>query len=201
MEFQEITEEFIHKQINKINIKKATGKDGISAKMLKLAEPVIAKPVSNMINKSLKSSVFPFKLKEAEVIPLHKKNNTLDKSNYRPVSILPVLSKKFERAIYNQLINHFNIHFHPFLSAFRPGYGCHTTLLKILEDWKRALDDNKFVAAVLMDLSKAFDCLPHDLLLLKLEAYGLSKSSLNLINNYLSNRKQCVKVGTSISKW
>ena len=55
LEFQEITEEFIHKQINKINIKKATGKDGISAKMLKLAEPVIAKPVSNMINKSLKS--------------------------------------------------------------------------------------------------------------------------------------------------
>ena len=60
------------------------------------------------------------------------------------------------------------------LSAFRPGFGCQTTLLKIVEDWKRALDDNKYIAAISMDLSKAFDCLPHNLLLLKLEAYGLT---------------------------
>ena len=60
------------------------------------------------------------------------------------------------------------------LSAFRPGFGCQTALLKIVEDWKRALDDNKYIAAIPMDLSKAFDCLPHNLLLLKLEAYGLT---------------------------
>jgi hypothetical protein len=65
-------------------------------------------------------------------------------------------------------------HFHPMLSAFRPGFGCQTALLKIVEDWKRALDDNKYIAAISMDLSKAFDCLPHNLLLLKLEAYGLT---------------------------
>jgi hypothetical protein len=91
--------------------------------------------------------------------------------------------------------------FHPYLSAFRSGYGCQTALLKIIEDWKNALDQHKFAAAILMDLSKAFDCLPHDLLLQKLKYYGTSKSALNLIQNYLSNRKQCVKLGTALSTW
>ena len=76
------------------------------------------------------------------------------------------------------------------LSAFRSGFGCQTALLKIVEDWKRALDDNKYIAAISMDLSKAFDCLPHNLLLLKLEAYGLTKQSLNLLKNYLKEREQ-----------
>jgi hypothetical protein len=87
------------------------------------------------------------------------------------------------------------------LSAFRKGYGCQTALLKVIEDWKKALDQNKYVAAILMDLSKAFDCLPHDLLILKLKTYGVSPSALNLIDSYLKNRKQCVKVGPHISNW
>ena len=89
-------------------------------------------------------------------------------------------------------------HFHPMFSAFRPGFGCQTALLNIVEDWKRALDDNKYIAAISMDLSKAFDCLPHNLLLLKLEAYGLTKQSLNLLKNYLEEREQRVKVGVLI---
>ena len=71
--------------------------------------------------------------------------------------------------------------FHASLSAFRSGYGCQTALLKIIEDWKKALDENIFVAAILMDLSKAFDCLPHKLLINKLDAYGVSESALKLI--------------------
>ena len=72
---------------------------------------------------------------------------------------------------------------------------------KIVEDWKRALDDNKYIAAISMDLSKAFDCLPDNLLLLKLEAYGLTKQSLNLLKNYLEEREQRVKVGGTYSEW
>ena len=108
---------------------------------------------------------------------------------------LPCISKIFERAIHHQLMEFLEDHFHPMLSAFRPGFGCQTALLKIVEDWKRALDDNKYIAAISMDLSKAFDCLPHNLLLLKLEAYGLTKQSLNLLKNYLEEREQRVKVG------
>jgi hypothetical protein len=117
------------------------------------------------------------------------------------VSILPVVSKFFERDIYEQLSHYFENTFQPFLSAFRPGFGCSTALLKIIEDWKKAIDCNQYTAAVLMDLSKASDCLPHDLLILKLEAYGFSKSALNVMYSYLSERKQCVQVGVDFSTW
>ena len=91
-------------------------------------------------------------------------------------SVLPTISKFVERAIFDQLTDFFNFYFHPSLSAFRKGFGCQTALLKIIGDWKKALDENKYIAAILMDLSKAFDCLPHDLILLKLEAYVCQKS-------------------------
>jgi hypothetical protein len=79
---------------------------------------------------------FPEKLKEAQVVPCYKKSNALDKSNYRPVSILPVISKFFERAINDQLVFYFSKIFHPYLSAFRSGYGCQTALLKIMKTGK-----------------------------------------------------------------
>ena len=134
-------------------------------------------------------------------MPLHKKNSQLEAGNYRPVSILPIVSKFFERAIYQQLIYYFDNIFNPYLSAFRPGYGCNTALIKVFEDWKNTVDNNVYVAAVLMDLTKAFDCLPHDLLLLRLKAYCLSEYALNLIDDYLSNRKQRVKVDTYFNSW
>ena len=163
--------------------------------MIKLAKPVVTGPITSLINKSIETSIFPDQLKVAQVNPLFKnKNDQLDKTNYRPVSVLPAISKLFERTIFDQLSSFFENHFHPFLSAFRSGHGCQTALLKIIEDWKKALDDNKFVAAILMDISKAFDCLPHNLLLLKLKTYGLSDSTLNLLFSYLHQRKQCIKV-------
>ena len=112
------------------------------------------------------------------------------------MSILPILSKLYERSINVQLMDYFSQHFNLYLSAFRPGYGCQNMLLRIIEDWKQALDDNKYIAAILMDLSKAFDCLPHELRLLKLKTYGLSDSAVKLIQSYLSNREQCVKLGS-----
>ena len=90
-----------------------------------------------------KVSEFPDECKKAMVNPLHKKNSTLDKENNRPVSILPILSKLYERAINAQLMYFFETKFHTYLSAFRPGYGCQSTLLRIIEDWKQALDVNK----------------------------------------------------------
>ena len=197
LEFKPIEENFISKQINKLSSKKATGHDGISAKVLKLAQPAVLKPITFLINETIKMSEFPDECKKAMVSPLHKKNSTQDKENYRPVSILPIMSKLYERAINVQLMEFFETKFNTYLSAFRPGYGCQSTLLRIIEDWKQALDDKKYVAAILMDLSKAFDCLPHDLLLLKLKYYGLSDKALKLMESYLTNRKQCVKLGST----
>ena len=197
LSFTSIDESFVTKQIYKMNSKKATGLDGLSVKMIKLAEPIITKPLTKLINKSIENSQFPKSFKIAQVAPIYKKKSSLDKANYRPVSLLPVMSKVFERAIYTQLMSHFDNIFNPFLSAFRPGYGCNTTLLKIVEDWKASLEKNHYVAAVMMDLSKAFDCLPHNLLVLKLKHYGLDDKSVSLIDSYLSHRTQCVRVGDS----
>ena len=144
-------------------------------KILKLAQTTVIKPITNIINLTVKQSQFPDDAKTAVVAPLHKKNSFLDKENFRPVSILPILSKLYEKAFKAQLSEYFNHHFDIFHSAFRTQYGCQSTLLRVIEDWKQALDQNKYVAAILMDLSKAFDCLPHDLLLLKLKIYGLSE--------------------------
>ena len=92
------------------------------------------------------------------ISPLHKKNSTQDKENYRPVSILPIFSKLYERAINAQLMDFFETKIHTYLLDFRPGHGCQSTVLRIIEDWKQALDDNKYVVTILMDLSKSFDC-------------------------------------------
>ena len=87
------------------------------------------------------------------------------------------------------------------MSAFRSGYSCQDTLIRIIKDWKNLLDNNQYVAAILMDLSKAFDCLPHNLLLLKLENYGVSENSLKLLQSYFTGRKQCVKIGSVCSSF
>ena len=117
-----MTEEYVNKQISKLNIKKATGYDSISPKILKLAQPSISNPIKILVNKSIESSIFPQNLKAAQVSPLFKKNNSLDKGNYRPVSVLPCISKIYERAIHDQLMDFLDKHVHPLLSAFRPGF-------------------------------------------------------------------------------
>ena len=144
---------------------------------------------------------FPDKLKKAQVTPLYKKNDPLLKTNYRPVSVLCIFSKIFEKILEQQLSDFFKNIFNPYLCAFRRGHGCQTTLLRLLEDWRNALEKNQYVAAVLMDLSKAFDCLPHDILLDKLWAYGMSTDSVSLLESYLSNRKQQIKINGILSSW
>ena len=106
-----------------------------------------------------------------------------------------VLDKIFERIMFDQLSDHFSNISNTYLAAFRKGFGCQTTLLRLLADWKRELDYHRYVGAILMDLSKAFDCLPHGLIIDKLAAYGLSDSACSLLQSYLSDRKQMVKLG------
>ena len=200
-DFQNITAERVVKIINTINIKKATGADNIPAKVVRQCKVTVAQQLSSLINLSINTGVFPDSLKVAQVTPIHKKNDPLNKSNYRPVSVLPIFSKVYEKVIEIQLADYFDKIFNPFLCAFRRGHGCQTTLLRLLEDWHEALDKNQYVATVLMDLSKAFDCVPHDILLDKLSAYGISSHSVSLLKSYLSNRKQQIKVNRVLSSW
>ena len=199
--FTPVSSDTVEKVISNLNIKKATGVDNISAKIIKACAPAVSIPISNLINISFRSTEFPAGLKRAQVIPLFKKKDPLNKENYRPVSILPTLSKVYERVMHDQLTEHFDRIFNPFLAAFRKGFGCQSTLLRLLEDWRMALDRHECAAAILMDLSKAFDCLPHRLLVAKLKAYGLSTGAVDLLDSYLSGRKQQVRLGSNTSTW
>ena len=140
-------------QQSNLNAKKATGADNISAKLLKTCAAYISRPISNLVNIAFSKSQFPVGIKVAQVLPLYKKIDPLNKENYRPVSILPTISKNFERSMHDQLSNFMDSHFNPFLAAFRKGLGCQSTLLRLLEDWRKALDSRECVAAILMDLS------------------------------------------------
>merc|ERR1711942_94839 len=117
----------------------------------------------------------------------------MNKTNFRPVSILACISKIFERVYSDQMMEFFHDILSIALSAFRKSYSCETVLIRLIEDWKALLDKHKVVGAMLLDLSKAFDCLPHRLLLAKLKAYGLNNDACQLIHSYLLNRRQRVK--------
>ena len=159
--FQCVDSHSIMLMLKKFNPRKATGYDNIPCKILRLAHQELSRPLAYIINSSISQNVFPDDLKCAEVSPIFKKNDKLSKLNFRPVSILPSISKLFECVMNDQLMSHFINIFHSLWSAFRRGYSCQSILLKFIEDAKLALDDKKIVGAIFMDLSKAFDCLPH----------------------------------------
>ena len=146
-------------------------------------------------------NIFPDSLKFADITPVHKKDETTNKENYRPVSVLPLISKIFKRIIYDQLSEYLEKYLSSILCGFRKAHSTQHALCKLLQAWQEELDKGGFAGTILMDLSKAYDCLPHDLFVAKLEAYGVGKAALNLISNYLSHRKQRTKIGSSYSDW
>ena len=199
--FKEVSSEKVSKYLKGINPKKATGFDGIPPSTVKSVHNVVAQTLTSTFNECLNSMNFPETMKYAEIAPVHKKNNEMDKANYRPVSILTTFSKTFETIIADQLVEHFHNLFNEMLCAYRKKYSpCHT-LVKLVESWKQALDDRQCVGALLMDLSKAFDSVPHGLLICKLRAYGLSEAACRLMGSYLSGRKQRVKIDVCRSEW
>ena len=107
----------------------------------------------------------------------------------------------FERVIYNQLGKYIDICLNKLLCGFRKAHSTQHALFKLLQRWQKELDNSGLVGTMLMDLSKAYDCLPHDLIIAKFEAYGLSKSSLSVLLDYLTSRKQRVKIASSYSVW
>ena len=157
--------------------------------------------LTSCINKSIETGYFPDSLKEANITPIFKKDNPLDKSNYMPVSILPLISKVFERLIYNQFSEYTESFLNHILCGFRKAHSTQYALFKLLQSWKKELNNGGFVGTILMDLSKAYDCIPHDLLIAKLKCYGIDNESLRLLLDYLTNRKQRTKIGSSFSLW
>ena len=162
---------------------------------------IISPFVTNIINDCKCKSDFPSALKLADVTPTHKKDERVIKGNYRPVSILPPVSKVFERNMYDQIYSYIDKYLSPFLFGFRKGFSTQHCLMIMINKWNKAMDQGKFAGSLLTDLSKAFDCLNHELLIAKLEAYGFDNESLEYVYSYLSDRKQRTKINISLSEW
>lgn len=159
-------------------------------------------PLTDCFNNCLNDGSFPNELKLAEVIPVFKTGgDPCDKTDYRPISILPSLSKVFEKLLADQITAFFQKRFSPLLCGFRKNHSTQLALLRLLQKWQACLDKSGIIGTILMDLSKAFDSMPHELLIAKLEAYGFSVKSLKLVSSYLSGRFQRVRIGSNFSKW
>ena len=200
--FKKISIEEARNVIRTLDPKKAIGIDTISAKILKDVEAILAKPVFMIFNMMIDEDTFPSQAKIASILPLYKdKGERSDKTNYRPLSILSALSKIFERLIHNQLASYVDEIFSPYISAYRKHHSTQHVLVRLIEEWRQGIDQGKYVGSILMDLSKAFDCIPHDLLIAKLDAYGFNKGACKLLYSYLKGRQQCVKINGTHSKF
>ena len=181
---------------------KATGLDLLSAKFLKLASNIISEPLCHIFNLSIRKCVFPSLFKLAKVIPAYKnKGSKHDVSNYRPIAILPIMSKIIEKHVKRHLMNFlakYNLLFSK-QSGFRLNHSCQTALTELIDRWLRAIDDGDITGAVFLDLAKAFDLLNHELLLQKLQKYQFSFTSLLWFSSYLTERHQIVPVSNVIS--
>ena len=172
----------------------APGYNAITASILKFSLPVIRSPLTHILNMSLLEGVFPNELKIANVLPLYKADDDMSFNNYRPVSVLSVLSKVFERIMYNRLIsflesnkNLFNNQF-----GFRKQHSTYMALVLLLDKIVKALENGEYVIGIFLDFSKAFDTVDHNILLKKLEYYGIRGVCLDWFKIYLTVRKQYV---------
>ena len=169
--------------------------------MLKTSAIVTAETLLQLFNQALTTGEFPSNLKNTNVTPVFKKNNPLNKENYRPVSVLPIISKVFEKLMQNQTNLHIKSFLSPYLCGYRKGCNSQHALISLIERWRKSLDNKGDGGAVLMDLSKAFDTLNHDLLIAKLRAYGFDIKTLKLLQSYLTKSWQRTKVNSSFSTW
>ena len=150
---------------------------------------ILTRPLTECINYAFSKSKFPYNLETGKVISSFKKGNNIDKMNYRPIGILSSLCKVFERVMFSRLTNYINPALNQLLCGFRTKHSTQHALLNLLKTWQNSLDKGGMVGTILVDLSKAFDSLPHDVIIAKLAAYGLSIKSLKLIFSYLNNRE------------
>ena len=156
--------------ISKILVNKATGHDGLSVKILKLIAPSFIHPLCRLLNLSIATNTFPDKWKVGQVTPLHKGGQHRERNNYRPISVLPILSKIIEKHVANSL--------YELQSAFRSGHSTETALIRITDEILFKMDNDEVTALVFVDFRKAFDVINHNLLLKKLSVYGNSLDSV-----------------------
>ena len=185
------------------NLSNSKAKDiyGISNHFLKLHKNQLKKQLTLLINQCLTTGIFPDSLKLGLVSPIHKSGSKTERSNYRPITILPVVSKILESVILRRLDDHFNANkiLNPNQFGYTKSSNTEIAALHILNDIYLSLDARRATALTCLDLSRAFDCVQHTILLNKLRKTRLSPSFYKLLTSYFANRKQVVKIGDHLS--
>ena len=189
----------IELDIRLLDPEKATTQKNISPKILKSSSNATVNVLHRLFNEIITKAVFPDNLKLADVRPVFKKYDPFNKKSYRPVRVLPDISKIYEKLMERQINNYITNHLSPYLSGYGKDYSTQQASVSLIEKWEKILNYEGFGGAVLMDLPKAFDTLNHELLIAKLHAYDFNRDSLKLINDYLSNRWKRTKISKSFS--
>ena len=194
--FRNINSDDIYKIISELKPLNSAGYDNISNKLLKALSPIILKPLTLIINQSLNTGIFPQKLKLAKVLPIFKKGSKSAIENYRPISLLPSISKIFEKVVYNQLYEYLeqNNLLYSNQYGFKKKFSTEHAILHLVDKIISDMDNFRTPLAIYLDLSKAFDTLDFDILLHKLNHFGISGNALTWFKSYLYNRKHFVQI-------
>lgn len=201
---EELNDIEVKELLDKLNVSKANGPSLFSPKLLKLASPGIAPSMTKLFNTSVYLRSWPKAWKSGEWVPVYKKGDKSDVKNYRPVTVLDSdqLAKYLNSRYVNKLVNIMTLYFHHYNStAHRNTHSCETTMIRLVEDWKLSLDRNLSVGILSMDLSKAYDCSQHTLVMRKLQAYGFDDMAIHILRSYFKERLNRVRLGSIVSDW
>ncbi len=200
--FQTVQVNEVEALLRSVNGEKPSGLDNLDGKLLGMVSGSVALPICHIFNLSLLKGVCPTAWKAAKVIPLPKnKKDMFSGANSRPISILPVLSKLMEKVVFDQISLYFSFNKlnSEFQHAYKKDHSTSTALMQMTDQWMSDIDRKMIVVAVLLDFSAAFDLIDHNMLLMKLAAYGFKNLTLNWMRSYLSIRTQTVYFNGSLS--
>ena len=191
----------IRKIIIDLDKHKALGIGDIPMKLIKKADALLSEHLTNIFNISFETGNFPDDMKLSKIIPIHKGGSLTELSNYRPISLLPIFSKILEKLMFNRLMKFFteNEVLYPYQFGFRKGYSTNLALAEITQNIYENFMNKKSTCGVFLDLSKAFDTINHEILLGKLEHYGIRGIALKWFKSYLENRVQKVYTNETLS--
>ena len=203
MEIREISAATMARLIQRLSNSSASGMDEIDSIVIKLAAVPLLQPITFLINLSILTQTFPNKWKIGRISPLYKGKN-LPKhhpGSYRPITLLPVISKLAERAVQEQVVDYMNQNsfFHPNQHSYRKGYSTTSALLQLSDQLFEAADRKEIGAALSVDQTSAFDCICLKILNDKMKIYGFGENTLKWVQSYLNFRSQYIKIGTKMS--